>query len=152
MSCGDSSNIWDAVEIIARGIENDFPGGSTTTITKSLFYKFDLTAVPSAGYLIAIVPRAERHEKASRVHDNSEYEIQIDIMRKVADIAAADALADEFFAFVEALKAYFREPARQNDGIASKRIEHDPIYADNPLQEHLQLTSTITLTITRITQ
>lgn len=150
MSDSDS-NIWGITKTVERCLNDGF-ANSGTTVTASLFYKFDLSEIPDDGYLLAVVPRTEVHEKASRVHDNSEYDIQIAVMRKVADEAGAVAIADDFFLYVESIKAFFREPQRQDDGIAYKRLSHDPIYSEEHIQKYLQLTSVITLTITRITR
>lgn len=144
------SNMWSVVEIVKSCLVQVL-SSFDPTISASVFFKFDLSEVPKDGYLVTVTPRGEAHEKASRTRDDTTYDIQIAIQRKVENEADANAVADDFFYYVETVQKFFRSPDRQGDGIAYRALTHEPIYGDDHLKNYMQLTSILLLTVTRTT-
>ena len=150
MSTGYNSNIWSVVKIVESCIAQVL-SSFNPTISASLFFKFDLKDVPESGYLVTVIPQTESHEKASRVHDDSSYDVMIAIQRKVQDEADAIANADQFFGYVETVQKFFRSPDRQGDGIPYRTMEHEALYGHEHIKKYMQLTSILKLTVTRTT-
>lgn len=93
---------------------------------------------------VTVVPKGSVRTLESRSAERKDHEVDIGILRRVADDAEIQALLD----LVEEIEEHFREDRSLAGvpGAACMEIGNDPIYDPEHLDKYRQFTSVVTLT------
>ena len=134
------SKLTDIADAVAAKINNAnlVPGLVAERTLLPVFELKDLKALK-----VSVVPKSRKITQDTRSHASDEIEVDIGIMKKIAD----DSELDGLLKLVEDMEGIFKAErlAGYPNAVCVKK-ENDPIYDSEHLRQFRQFTSVLTLT------